>query len=940
MLKKTVISSLIGLALASSGVAAAAPAQNGQSQDNSAAASSKSAQKIKTIIVTGSALPRIDVETPSPVTVITAAKIRESGLTTVSDVIRAISADNSGSIPTSFTAGFAGGAAGVALRGLTVNSTLVLIDGQRVANYALADDGERSFVDLNSIPVNAIERIEVLKDGASSLYGADAIGGVVNVILRKDYQGAQGSVQVGTSQHGGGFQKRATVMAGTGNLEQDGHNLYFSAEFESDNAIKASQRGFPFNTSDLSSIGGLNNDIGQPYSNGSTYGTVTPATLGTPGDLLTGQAIPGAKYQTLRACGNDSTSISGASGTYCQQDPTALFGEIQPKVKRAGFYARFTQKLDDQTQIYMDAMYYQDKVTSTGAHPQIQAGTPVNTNSIALPPTLTDGLLNPNDPFASQGQYALINYAFGDINGGAETANHNLRLTSGLSTMWNDWHIKGGVVLNHTWLDVNNYGFLNYNQLMKDVQDGSYNFIDPSKNTPQVLQALAPVLNKRSTTDLDSLDIQASNELMDLPGGALGFAIGAQWRYEAQRDPSLNPGSAALGLGNAKTIGRRNVGSLYAELDAPVLESLEVDVSGRYDHYSDFGSNFSPKIGFKWQPFDMIAIRGTYSKGFRAPSFSENGSSSSEGFVTYTPPAAFIAQHGDATNPYVKPYGLAEYTTANPKIKPEKSRSYTFGVLFQPTDNISASVDYYDIKKTGVIAQQSPGAALAAYYAGQPIPAGYAITLDSPDPLYPNAPARPLVVEAPYVNENALQTKGVDLDLQGHFQFGNGIGLHSELSGTKIISWTETLADGTVQHFVGTHGPYALSSGAGTPRYRASWSNSLSYGPATVTGTLYYTSGLYLSIPDYLPHDYCFSTGAQGQNLPSNCRLPSFTYFNLTGSYRLNDHVELTASVLNLFDRKAGLDTIDYATGSNYNPTWNQAGAVGRFYTVGVRVKM
>jgi len=123
--------------------------------------------ELAAITVTGSALPRIDAETPSPVTVITADQIRKSGLTTVSDVVRAVSADNSGSIPAAFTAGFAAGSSGVALRGLTVNSTLVLIDGRRAASYALADDGQRSFVDLNTIPSNAIERIDVLKDGAS-----------------------------------------------------------------------------------------------------------------------------------------------------------------------------------------------------------------------------------------------------------------------------------------------------------------------------------------------------------------------------------------------------------------------------------------------------------------------------------------------------------------------------------------------------------------------------------------------------------------------------------------------------------------------------------------------------------------------------------------------------------------------------------------------------
>jgi iron complex outermembrane receptor protein len=187
------------------------------------------AKQLQTITVTGSAVPRIDVETQSPVTVISAQQIQRSGLTTVSDVVRSISADNSGSIPNAFSNGFAAGSSGVALRGLTVNSTLVLVDGHRAANYPVADDGQRSFVDLNTIPLAAVDRIEVLKDGASSLYGADAIAGVVNIILKPNYKGVEGTVEVGTSQHGGGFSRKATLLVGGGDLEKDGHNAYVAS---------------------------------------------------------------------------------------------------------------------------------------------------------------------------------------------------------------------------------------------------------------------------------------------------------------------------------------------------------------------------------------------------------------------------------------------------------------------------------------------------------------------------------------------------------------------------------------------------------------------------------------------------------------------------------------------------------------------------------------
>ncbi|MGB9430073.1 MAG: Plug domain-containing protein [Gammaproteobacteria bacterium] len=168
-----------GAAMALAAPAVFAQDANQSNTDNQNQAQNQDQQnsnvKLGKIMVTGTAIPRTGIETPSPVTVITAQQIQESGLTTIADVVRSLSADNSGTIPLAFTAGFANGSSGVALRGLTVNSTLVLIDGRRTTAYPLADDGERSFTDLNTIPLNAVERIEVLKDGASSIYGADAI---------------------------------------------------------------------------------------------------------------------------------------------------------------------------------------------------------------------------------------------------------------------------------------------------------------------------------------------------------------------------------------------------------------------------------------------------------------------------------------------------------------------------------------------------------------------------------------------------------------------------------------------------------------------------------------------------------------------------------------------------------------------------------------------
>jgi len=902
------LAGLLFAPIAGTAFAQSAPATTGQDQ-------SQNTKQLQTITVTGSALPRVDTETPSPVTVITAQQIARSGYTTISDVVRSISADNSGSIPNAFTNGFAAGASGVALRGLTVNSTLVLIDGQRAASYAVSDDGQRSFVDLNTIPLAAVERIEVLKDGASSIYGSDAIAGVVNIILRPSFQGIEGTADVGNSQHGGGFTKKATFMAGTGDLDKDRYNAYFSVQYEKDNAIYARDRGFPYNTDDLSPIGGPTPEV--PGNNtGSTVGSIT-------------NPAAGGLLQPLGNCTGGTKLVTNSAGSYCSQNLAGQYGLIQPQMEQGGIYGRFTVKINETTKAYLSASYMQSKVWGINQPAQIQTSTPVNTNNITLP------VGNPSNPFAEP---APINYAFGDIPRGTNYTNHNMRLVGGVQGTMGDWNYNTTATINHTSLDTNQFGYINYTALISAINNGTYNFANPSSNSAAVRASLAPGYAKTSTSDLDSLDFNANRELWDLPGGPMGLAVGAQVRHEAQNDPTLNPNFEFQGLGNATTKGSRDVAGTYAELDMPLLESLEADVSGRFDHYSDVGNNFSPKIGLKWKPLDWVAIRGTYSKGFRAPSFAENGSSSAQGFVTVTPPDSFQALHGG--NAYSSsPYAISEYTLANRNIKPEKADSFTFGVVVQPTSWLNASVDYYNIRKSNVITSPDYGSALAAYWANGGTVPGVTITPDLADPQHPGALARPAVLTGEYINANSLKTSGVDVDIQGHWDFGS-VKYISELQGTQIFKWQMILPGGIVQNYVGTQGPYNLSSGAGTPRTKGSWSNTIIYGPLSVTGTLYYTSGYQEIAEDVgVGTGSCLFLNAAGNAfMPSNCHVGSFYDFDLTGSYDINQHVAITASLMNAFDRKAPFDPANYAA-LNYNPTYSQSGAVGRFWNVGVKVK-
>jgi len=910
------------------------------------------------VVVTGSLIHRTSVETPSPVTVLTAETLKNSGITTVADALRTVSADNSGTIPTAFSNGFAAGSSGIALRGLTVNSTLVLIDGLRTANYPLPDDGVRGFVDLNTIPFSAVQQVEVLKDGASSIYGADAIGGVVNILMKKTYQGVEGDVELGGTQHGGGDNQRVTLTVGHGDLETDHYNVYIDAEYQNDDRILVTQRGFPYNTADLSSIGGLDNQGGQPLlNNGSIYGTVAPATL-TGGSVLDGVAT--GPTQLLRACGAKGTpasfpaSATSFGGVYCAQNFLS-YTDAQPQETRYGVLGRFTAQLNPNTQAWFMASYYDNRTVEDEAPSQIQNSTPINTDTIALPATLTGGGLNPNDPFAASGQAALINYAFGDIPSKIYLDNRAYRAVAGVKGSEAGWDYQVSVDLNRDSLRTEGTGFIYEPQLIADVESGAYNFVNPSANTAAVRSALAPNLYKTSTSDLDSFDISATRPLFDLPGGPLALAVGGQFRYEAVNNPNINTNDeVAAGDGTiqpAFTFGHRTVGGVFAELEAPVLKQVLINVSGRYDHYSDVGGSFSPKVGIKYTPFRQLALRATYSQGFRAPSFSESGDSGVIGYTPYTPASAldptvaaqeaFIKAHspGGVADAYIaNPYNLNGSTEGNSHIRPETSTSFTLGLIVEPVRAFSISVDYYNINKHDVIGGPNQGQILADYYAGTPLPPGVSVIADAPDPQAPTALARPIVINETYVNTNSEFTDGIDIDARAKFDLPAGVKWLSEINFTDIFSFTYD-NDGTTLQFVGTQAPYALSSGAGTPKYRANWANTFSYGPLSVTGTLYYISAIKETGVDV--------TGTPPSclyPLPTSCSVSEFWDFDLTGRYKINDKVELYAYVANVFDAKPPLDPADYAAGAdgsglNYNPTYAQAGMVGRAFKIGIHMK-
>ena len=539
---------------------------------------------------------------------------------------------------------------------------------------------------------------------------------------------------------------------------------------------------------------------------------------------------------------------------------------------------------------------------------------------------------------------AAVNYSFGGIHGGTVTDNHVLRSNLGIKGDWSGWNYDLEGVVAHSWLDELYKGYLSEPQLISDIQNGTYNFINPSANSSAVLHALAPNIGVQATTDMDLAEFRVTHDFFELPGGTSQVGFSAEARHEAVNSPQINP-DRQMNFGFAQAIGQRSIYSTSFEWDLPVLTTLEGDVSGRYDHYSDAGDTFNPKFGAKWQPIPEAALRGTFSTGFRAPGLAEDGNSFSEGFTSFTDTDPnFVAQHhGDA---YTNAYTVGLDSIANPTIHPETSQSYTLGTILKPFDDIDfrATVDYYNILKTNVIWLVNNGAILGDAISGQPIPPGFTVTYDSPDPNYPNAPLRPILVQGEYANGVKILTDGIDVDISGSAEIVPGIKWATDLSGTKIFDYFFRFPGQTKVSFVGTEAPYNLSSSGGTPRIRGTWANTFTWDKLSVTGTLYYVSGMKLTAADVgITACGIIYPVATGQF----CHQRDWYDFDLTARYSITDQIDITGGIKNLFDAKPPLDEINYAGGialsnglaANYNPTYNQAGIVGRFFMFGVSFK-
>ncbi|MCU1021343.1 TonB-dependent receptor [Stenotrophomonas maltophilia] len=896
---------------------------------SSSAFAQEQATNLDRITVTGSNIPRTNTETPSPVQVVTRQEIDRTGKTTVAEYLQTLTADGSGSIPKTFGNGFAGGGAGISLRGLGAGSTLVLLNGRRMATYGLADDGQKVFTDLSTIPLDAVERVEVLKDGASAIYGSDAIAGVVNIILRSDFQGAILRGSYGVSGDGDGDAKKATLTAGTGDLATDGWNAFFSLDVGKSDAIKISDRKNRkwIGTGDIRRWGYSAADaqfLGGAYLSGGTAGGVGPN-----GSVFDDRNVDDdnpAFLVALPGCAN-LTSIPGQTDATAQQqgclwDPAQKFRDLSPEEKYINVFGRASFAFGEGGEIYTEIGYSKKETTFSNTPSGVSGGWgypegPVNANSGSGATVL--GPDHPDNPIP--GQASRLRYSAWDV-GPRVTNNTNEfnRFLVGVKGNWGDWNYDTAYLHSGTDLINRRTGFLHYDNVRcalanPNCAGGVWRIGDNANLNSQALyDFISPEISARAKSSLDMFDFTVSRSLMDLKGGPLGLAMGTEWRKTSN---SLTPQTFTdtgdiIGLGYSAYDGTQNVYAGYVELSAPVLEQLELSGALRYDKYESGEGKATPKLGVKWTPADWIALRASYAEGFRAPNPAENGDGGLAAFSNARDPVRCAISEAECTA-----RSVAIITRPNSDLKPEESKSYSVGIVLQPTSSTSMTVDAWQIKRTNEIAQGSTADAIAA---------GNVLR----DTNLLNGIAGTgsiLAVNTQYINAASTRVRGIDTDIRQTFDIGPGQ-LEMDLQWSHVLKFERTDADVTVD-YAGTHGNCDVTNCIGTPKDRINFGTTWRQGPWSVSGVANYISKL--ENKDRRGGDYLafYEDGSPVE------KISSFTTFDLSGRWNITEAFELNASVQNVFDRIAPLDPTTYG-GVNYNPL-HFSGAIGRYFTVGAK---
>ena len=717
------------------------------------------AADLERVVVTGSNIRVTQKEGASAVQLITAKELKASGKASIADVLRAISANSGNSYNEQYTGSFSAGTSGLSLRGIGQKNTLILVNGKRVSSYATAQDLQETFVDLNSLPMAAVQRIEILKDGASSVYGSDAVAGVVNIILAKEFSGTELSAQTGSSTEGTGQTERsASLQTGFGKLRDDGYSVVFSVDAQQRDKLQQSE------------VGWMRDADFRGQNGGARSWPVTNYTGGYPTRLLGGAQGP-LELTPYNSINPDK------SGQVLAYNP-APYKTLIPGIQRIHSSLRGSLRLNQDSEAYAELLHSYSRADQTfGAPLSVSSSLRAwNTGKQALdtiPAVLPVG--HPNNPGATPLPFVATLFDLGAREKQDRVTFY--RALAGAKGSLAGWDWDASVGRSGSRLEETVQNFVNRYEFQTALANGSYNFADQSKNSEELRQRLRLSTLRPAASTLSTLDLSASKELLELPAGPLGFAAGAQWRREKMDSQTSTAVLTGTELRPALNIidGSRDVSALFAEFNVPVVKNLSLNLAGRADHYSDFGNAFSPKAAARYQAAEWLLLRATVSRGLRAPSLPEITNRSAVSYSSVLDPRDPIAP--------TQTRGVTVITKANAALRPERSDNLNLGFVIAPSADSSVGVDYYRIKQKGIIGTESSDTIIAN-------------ETRFPGKIARDEQGRISTLYVQYGNQGDREVSGFDLDLRHRFvgkQWGN-LTLNGQLS--RVLRFAAPLSEG------------------------------------------------------------------------------------------------------------------------------------------------
>jgi iron complex outermembrane receptor protein len=647
------------------------------------------ATQLDRVEVTGSSIKRLAAEAALPVQVIKADDLAKAGVTNAQEALNFVASNQSSTTTTTSVGSSTGGASFADLRGLGASRTLVLVNGKRMVNNPYL----AAAVDLNAIPFGTVERIEVLTDGASAIYGSDAIAGVVNFITRREYAGISASASGNWPEASGGGEKyTASITGGYGSLADQKFNIFGGISYSKQEALGATARDFA-KTAYIP-------DKGVDKRSGTSF----PANYNQ-FDPIAGKTV--SYNPSLPTCAPPSST---PAGSICAFDYVP-FIDIIPEQEQWSYIARGSYAVNKDNTISLEYLQA-DNTVSTKISPTPLTGMTMSPNNPFYPGAgITPGNSNPNFDATKP---INLGWRQTELKGRAsEFENKTNRWMLAWDGSYKGWDYN--VTALQSKADIKNTFTGGYVSRQK-VSDGLRGengapFLNPfgtqsgaALSYLQAAQVKGQVQDAEGT--LRELSAVVSGEVYKMPAGPMMLAVGVDFlkdEAEYNNNFTLIRQAASSGLELAEdSKGDRRDNAIYAELNMPLMKELELNLALRYDDYSDVGSTWNPKVALRWQPTQQVLVRGSYNTGFRAPTLYDVYAPNS---ITYT------AQQYD--DPLLCPGGnvdsgaggvesrdcgmqFQQQQGGNKKLKSETSTAWTIGVLFQPTQAWTLGIDYWN----------------------------------------------------------------------------------------------------------------------------------------------------------------------------------------------------------------------------------------------------